>query len=150
MNFVTEVPDKFSLAFDKIFLGNGNHENVMSEAGWTKKHESYDKLIDSYAATVDVLFSKGLGYYIESYWDITRILEFKESFVNTIVIDLIIMNDILKSLSVYQEYLANRCHFEFNHVLVFWCWTDEWQKISKIISSIAKSKNITLWGGLNK
>ena len=32
MNFVAEVPDKFSLAFDKIYLGNGNHKNVMSEA----------------------------------------------------------------------------------------------------------------------
>ena len=35
INFMTEVPDKFSLTFDKIYLGKGNCENVMHEANST-------------------------------------------------------------------------------------------------------------------
>ena len=123
INFISEVPEKNSLSFDRIFLGKGRHENVMSEAGWAEEYKTYHGFAESYTATVDILSNKGLDHYIESYWDITQIMKWKVSFINTIVIDLLISNNIT-NLPACTKYLLENSQVEFNHVLVFWSFND--------------------------
>ena len=103
---MTEVPDKFSLTFDKIYLGKGNCENVMHEADSTEELKFNDDLADSYTATVGILSNKGLDCCIESYWDITKIQQCKVSFVNTIIIKLFKIEQ-MDNFSEYVEYLIN-------------------------------------------